>query len=307
MPNTHSVTIGLYIKAGVGYSEPMHGITHLLEHLHFRQLGDTTQDTLYYQMESIGSTLRATTYRDFLSFSMKIVPCYFDKAMQIFVNLVSAAEWQKDHFEKEKQVVCNQISEEGTYLVIDDEARKCVFRNHPLARPIMGTAESVMGITPEDATEYKKRVFTADNVYFCVTGNFTTANKAYMLEKLSFCSLSAPGSFLMEYPLVFHHRKPDVVFQYTNDNSPLDVNMSFDLCTEQDDPRLLEILNCILGEGVGSQLQRQIRERKCYSANITSYIEWYQNFGVLHIRFSVEKHNLYACIQEVVYVLQNLK
>lgn len=70
MPNTHSVTVGLYVKAGCLYENEHHiGITHLLEHLHFRKLGVLSQKELYYKMECIGSTLRAATYRDFLKFT----------------------------------------------------------------------------------------------------------------------------------------------------------------------------------------------------------------------------------------------
>ena len=62
MLNTHSVTIGLYIKAGSGYEKGRFvGTTHLLEHLHFRKCGNLSQEELYYKMERIGSTLRAVT------------------------------------------------------------------------------------------------------------------------------------------------------------------------------------------------------------------------------------------------------
>ena len=75
MPNTHSITVGLYIRAGSKYeSFEENGITHFLEHLHFRRLGDLSQQDLYYNMESIGGTLRAQTGRDYLKFSMKILP-----------------------------------------------------------------------------------------------------------------------------------------------------------------------------------------------------------------------------------------
>ena len=69
MSNTHSVTISLYVKAGSVYEE-VEGTTHLLEHLHFRKLGKFTQEELYYEMECMGSSLRAAAYRDFMKFSM---------------------------------------------------------------------------------------------------------------------------------------------------------------------------------------------------------------------------------------------
>lgn len=308
MPNTHSVTIGLYIKAGAGYTEPLHGITHLLEHLHFRQLDDITQDELYYRMESIGSTLRAATYRDLLKFSMKFAPNYFDKAIDIFVDLVNATRWQTDNFLKEKQVVLNQIYERGFCVSIEEEARACIFRNHPLGCSIMGSPEDVESIELNDVVNYKKLIFSSKNVWFCVTGNFTLANKDELMRRLQLCKLTCNHYVpTIAFPSFFHNRKPDVVFNNVDDTNLLDVNISFDITLDKGKFIPLTILNCILGEGVGSRLQRLIREQKCYSANIESYVERYLNIAILHIQFSVEKKNLYPCLEDVLRVVQNLK
>ena len=48
----------------------------MLEHMYFRKLGDLAQADLYYKMESVGSTLIASTYRDFIKFTMKVAPVY---------------------------------------------------------------------------------------------------------------------------------------------------------------------------------------------------------------------------------------
>ena len=308
MPNTHSVTIGLYIKAGVGYTEPLHGITHLLEHLHFRQLNNITQEDLYYRMESIGSTLRAATYRDLLRFSMKFAPHYFNKAIAIFVELINATRWQTDSFLKEKQVVLNQIYERGFGVSIEEEARACIFKNHPLGYSIMGSPEDLESIGLKDVVNYKKLVFNPENMWLCVTGNFTPADKEQMVHKLQSCKLTY-NHYLptIPYPSIFHNRKPDIVLNNVDDTKPLDVNISFDITINKGEAFPLTILNCILGEGVGSHLQRLIREQKCFSANIESYVERYLNIAILHIRFSVEKKNLYPCLEAVMRVAQNLK
>ena len=61
--NAQSIEIGLYIKAGARYeNKGDNGITHLLEHMHFRQLGNMKQKEIYEYAEKMGSTLRGTTY-----------------------------------------------------------------------------------------------------------------------------------------------------------------------------------------------------------------------------------------------------
>lgn len=172
MKNTHSVTFGLYVKAGLAYNnEKKTGITHFLEHLHFRRLGDISQNELYYRMECLGSTLRAATYKDFLKFSMKIIPENLKQVLDIFVHIIHAMEWTNEEFEKEKQVVINQILEKGDYLTLQQEVNKVIFKDHMLSENIMGSVDSVNSISIEDIKKYKKECFKTSNILFCITGN----------------------------------------------------------------------------------------------------------------------------------------
>lgn len=307
MPNTHSVTLGLYIRVGTG-NEDVPGITHLLEHLHFRRLGTLTQDDLYYKMECMGTTLRASTYRDFLKFTLKITPNHFEDGVEIFKNLIETITWSDEEFEKEKQVVVNQIIEQGDYVSIEKEVQKQIFGKHPFGREIMGSKADVELLTKLDLVAYKKRIFTSENMLFCVTGNLTDLNCEHMMQVMQ--TVPVYMNSIQEQaaiPKDFHHRKPDVIFHEVQDENPLDVNLSFDITYDKHTKDLLTILNCILGEGVGSRLQKRIRETKCYTSDIFSYVEWYRKFAVLHIRFSVEKTRLDECVNEIINVLNELK
>lgn len=309
MPNTHSITLGLYVRCGSAYEEEcIAGITHLLEHLHFRKLGFFSQDELYYKMECMGSSLRATTYRNFLKFTMKIIPEKFAECIIIFKNLIETIEWGNDEFQKEKQVVINQIFEKGNYISIEKEVQKLVFKDHPLSRDIMGEWENVERLTEADVTEYKKKMFTSENILVCITGNVNEMNYINMLKDLQTAFISKSTMVRkINSPECFHNRKPDILFKEIQDSNPLEVNISFDITYDKKTKDLLTILNCILGEGVGSRLQKSIREERCYSSDIFSYIEWYENFAVLHVRFLVEKRVFYDCFNQIITILKEMK
>lgn len=309
MPNTHSVTLGLYIRAGAGYStECIDGISHFLEHLHFRRAGEFSQEQLYYKMESMGSTLRASTYRDFMKFTMKITPQAFEECIEIFCNLIDAYEWTDKDFSQEKQVVVNQILEKGTYVSIDTAVRETIFRKHPLSDEIMGSVDSVESITITDIQKYKKSVFYSGNLLFCVTGNIDALRFRKGMKTLQMITIpQGEQKNILEYPKVFHHRKPDIVFVPVQGEELMDVNLSFDVAYDKVNRDALLLLNCILGEGVGSRLQKSVREEKGYTSNISSYVEWYQKFAVLHICFSVDRKLLLPCMEEIVKILQEMK
>ena len=306
MPNTHSITVGLYIKSGRRYEQDNFGITHLLEHLHFRQLGGMSQNELYYNMESIGSTLRATTYYDFLRFSMKIRPMYLDKCIDIFKEIISADSWTNESFNKEKEVVKNQIYESNYKNSENAVIRESIFGNFDLSDGIMGSLESVNAITLPDIISYKKRVFNSNNLAFCITGNISDKDIEFLSLQLSALKIPTGEKEKPIKPKLLYKRNPNIVFDHNNWDIT-DVNISFDIDYDKCSIEELQILNCILGEGVGSWLQKNIRENLNYTSDIFSETELYEDFALLNIKFSVRKENFFDCLSQVFKTVSDLK
>ena len=170
--HSYSVSIGLYVKIGSMYeSIENNGITHFLEHLHFRQLGEINQKQIYYEMESIGATLKATTYKDMLRFYIKVRPKYLQNAVMFFKDLISTYNWNEEQFELEKAVVLNQIFEREAAITIPPFIDKVVWRNHPLSMEIMGNEETINQIKLKEITGFKQKHFSRNNLLFLVTGN----------------------------------------------------------------------------------------------------------------------------------------
>lgn len=308
MLNTHSITIGMYIKSGQFYNETKLGIAHLLEHLHFRQLNSLSQKELYYKMEKMGSTLKAVTYRDFIKFSMKIAPCFLEECLDLFSKIIYANNWTENNFQKEKQVVINQIDEKERYSWFENNVRKTVFTDHPMSHGIMGLKEQVKAITIEDVQEYKKQIFNRSNILICVTGHISEQNRQSILEWAN--NLSIPNGLAERAvlpPKDFGNRKTKIDLISDSNDGIIDVNISFDLLYHKEEKEMITILNCILGEGVGSRLQMKVREDKGYTSDISSYLEWYADFAVLHICFSVKRDLLKTCLSEVVLEISSLK
>ena len=309
MPNTHSVTIGLYIKAGSAYEvEEMRGATHFLEHLQFRRLGNMSMSELYYRMESIGSTLEATTYKDCLMFYMKVVPGKFRECADIFMNLFESVEWADQEFEQEKQVVLDQIIEREMYWYPEDDVNEMIFRNHPLSKSIMGDSERVESLSKERMITYKEDIFANSRLLVCVTGNVSEEQCGYLENALRVVKIRKNRLDLeMPVPRYFQKRKPDIFFVNQPGAPLLTVNLSFDILYDSKDKDLIAILNCILGSGTGSRIQQKIREEKGYTSDIYSAIEWYEKMAVLHIRFSVRKKVFMDCMTELMDIISGMK
>lgn len=309
MSNTHSVTLGLYIKTDINFDVSINsGIAHLLEHMHFRKIGFLSQEELYLFFEKTGSTLRAVTYRDFIKFSVKIIPQYLDAWIEIFSELINTYNWTDEELIKEKAVIRNQITEHNSFVSVDDIVRENVFLDTLYAEPIMGTNEEIENITVFDLIRYKKQIFSKKNVCFSVTGNISNQENKRIVDKLEKVIINTEQIIdRVSIPSNWHNRKPDICIFNTEDDGFFDVNISFDITYSESDVEYIRLLNGILGEGIGSRLEMLIREKLAMTSDIYSYIEWYKKIALLHIRFRVETEKIYNCIDVILNELVSIK
>lgn len=307
MPSLHSFTIGLYI-AGGSRREPRdkRGITHLLEHMHFRHMRDMTQSELYYRMESMGSTLRAATYYEFMRYSMKARPQHFLGCADIIARVIETDGWTAEDVRAERAVVESQIVERGFEDSFEEMYRNCIYGDSELSRGIMGDVQSVRRITARDLAEYKRLLFAADNMLLCVTGCYSEAELERVRERIGRIPVE-PHAVLTEPKRIrLGRRRPDVELCECGWER-IDACLSFDVDYASVSLEQLQILNCILGEGVGSRLQCKIRESDGYTSEIYSEIDSFRDFAVLTVNFTVDVERFYDCLIEVLRVINGLK
>lgn len=69
LDNVHSVTISVNFKVGSLYEDQINnGITHLIEHLFFRQWDNLPQKQLYYEMHCMGAEIMTKHFTIMLAF-----------------------------------------------------------------------------------------------------------------------------------------------------------------------------------------------------------------------------------------------
>ena len=86
----------------------------------------------------------------------------------------------------------------------------------------------------------------------------------------------------------------------------IDADISFDI-PDSVSWEEADLLNCILGEGVGSRLQRAIREESGLTNEVCSWMERYEWISILHVGFSVNKDRFEECLLTVTEVLNKMK
>lgn len=308
LPNTHSVCIGLYVLCGSVYeTEENNGISHFLEHLHFRKLGNLTQNELYYTLESMGTTLEAATHKEFTRYSMKIQPGKVNEAVDIIAMLIQTYNWSEDDFEKEKKVVIDQIEERDSFEYIDDfYIDKTMWGDGPLSYPIMGWEDNIKALSLNEIIEYKKAFFQPDKLIFIITGCVKENDIQIIKNTLGNIKFETPSQYI-DYPEInFIKKKPSILFDIRS-WGVIDVNIAFSINYNIISREKTTLLNCILGAGIGSILVIKIREELGLSSNIHSYIKEYKELGIINISFSSCCEKFYIILKEIIKILNEMK
>lgn len=304
----NSVVIGLYFKSGSRYeTKRNNGITHLVEHLFFRELNGTPQKELYYQMESIGTTLRGRTSQGYVSFEIKVVPKYFKEAVDIISNILVDFEWSEDIINAEKQVVKREI--ESATSSYDDLVSKLYFKKTKLSYPILGTIENIDNLTAKEINSWKKKYFNCDNACIVLTGAFSDNDYLQMKTRInSIDNKGVPAKWHKIIPKDFCKRTSDSDHILPWDDDMSDVWISFDL-PETTERRLesASLISCFLGEGVGCRLSMTLREQNYLLYSIYSTIYSCEDCARLLIEYSALNSDLEKTLRLVFEVISSVK
>lgn len=305
IPTAQSIAIGMYVKCGSQNEiKQQNGISHMLEHMHFRRLGQMYSDEIYHETESMGATLSAVTYKDFTKYEMKIRPRFLPKATQLFRLLIEHDTWNSEDLESERIIVRREMLEKTAYFDLDYYVDRLLFKNHPLSYPIIGSISNLDGFTVDQLIEYKHIYYNSGNIAFFITGNVSEYDIQLINHTFSSVRFTKGKQFLQmnPQPCFLSQRKPDTKLLYgTGTESTISIFFDFNYLNVN--PEALVLLNAYLGEGDGSVLQSKIREKHGYSYSISSYLNVYGTAGNMEISYTVSKKQILESIKLVLSVL----
>ncbi len=307
LPSTHSIVLSVIIRAGLIYESPDHfGVSHLIEHLLFRRLGHLEQRQLYYELECMGTTLRATTYTDCIRFYVEILPQFAEKTLQILEKLFHGGNWTAEDIRKEKKVVLNQINEKSCTFY--DHSRHLYWGRSPAGHAIMGTASSVNHISSATIERYYERFFQPQNCAIVVSGNFSDDFEQFAQSMFSDLPNKSITKLAVEPILPDHFcqrtAKDDFIFDIQGEYA--DVRICFDVDPKSVSLESAQFLHSILGDGDGSRLSLLLREELGIVDEIYSEIEPHHGFCTLSISYDVTHDRLLESIELVYSVIRSL-
>ena len=291
MPAFRSVSVGLWVETGSQYETPHeHGVSHFIEHMLFKGTKNRTARDIAEEMDAVGGQLNAFTSKECTCFYAKVVDEHVRLAMDILADLVVRPVFDPVEMEKEKGVVLEEIdmSEDTPEDLVHDILMLAHYGDQPVARPILGTADSVRAFTRDQVVEYWQRMYRPENAVLAVAGSYDWNQIVELATE--FMGSWEKGSFVPP-EFVTHEVKPTIL-RREKDIEQANICLGYPgLATG--DPMSYECsLFCsVYGGAMSSRLFQKIREESGLAYSVYSYPNAYTDCGMISVYAATNPEN----------------
>jgi zinc protease len=306
-----AVNFSLWTPTGSAVeSDSINGMAHFLEHMIFKGTKTLAPGEFEHQVEQRGGMTNAMTSQDYTCYYVTVAPQDFKAIAPLQLDLVLNAAIPDEEFERERQVVLEEIRRSS------DNIRRCVFAQTmaiafdrlPYRRPVLGPAEGVANFTADQMRQFHQTWYTPSNLTAVVVGNLPVEQMIATLEEQmsdrAFTSKpSLPGLF-PEDPF------DDVQYEDIQDHRLTEARLMMMwrvpgmMNLEETDA--LDVLARILGAGRTSRLVQELREDRGLVTHIGASNMTHTAQGVFWISAHLPIENISAVESAILKHIQKL-
>jgi predicted Zn-dependent peptidase len=253
LPSVRSVALGFWIGTGSRHERvEQAGVSHFLEHLLFKG---------------------TNVYSRFLD-------QHLERAWDVMSDMVLRPAYAD--VDSERQVVIEEIAmyEDEPSDKVHDVLADAVFGDHPLGRPIIGTAEVVGSVPVPEIASYHDSRYVGSNLVLAAAGNISHDRIVELVQQATAglprgdSGLDAGPPASVQPRACFHQKTTE----------------QYHLClggpgiSRGDDRRfILRVLDTILGGSSSSRLFQEVREKRGLAYAVYSYTSQYVDTGQMGI------------------------
>ena len=285
--STPVVNAMLAVKAGSRYeSASINGLAHFAEHLFFKGSKNHPQPLSFAtEVESLGARSNAFTSKEFTGFYIKSLSQHLPKTLDLLFDLVCQPLFRQEDIERELGVILEEIRmyRDSPREYVHTVYFKHIFSNHPLGADTAGEEETVRALIRESFLEYLKKYYRPDNFILCISGDFDIKQAETWVGD-TFGSLPIPSDpidpCVFIDPLSTFCEDDHAVLENKGEQAHLILGVRG--LNHQDENRFtMDILCAALGNGMGSLLFSEVREKRSLAYYVYSVHHPFLETGTL--------------------------
>lgn len=296
-PASHGFFLSVFLLAGSMYeSAEESGITHFLEHVAIRNVNAIMNGELYPMLDRYGMEFNAATYSEMVQFYISGAAPSFGRAIPVVEAMLSPIALSPSEISQERERIKAEIRESDEKSSLTSFTAEAVHAGTNLARGITGTVGAVNRITKKRLEEYRRRVFTPENLFIYITGNYSDDELDRLAEAVGKIELSDGEKHENLAPVCekFGKRGGEVLVKngdFTIARFNFDIDMSRVTSAECD------LVYEILLSGYASRLFTELSERRGLFYDVSGAIERYRNIGCLYFFYELDRDRLEEAVR----------
>ncbi len=310
LPSVRSASVGVWV--GVGSRDEgatVAGAAHFLEHLLFKSTPARTAVDIAQAMDAVGGELNAFTAREHTCYYAHVLDSDLALAVDLVADVVLNGRCAGADVELERDVVLEEIAmrDDDPEDALGDMFLAALFGDHPVGRPVIGTAHSVSAMTRTQLHSFHVRRYTPERMVVAVAGN-VDHDEVVALVREHF------GSHLKRGRPPIAPRKgagrvtgrPGLAL---GNRDAEQTHMSLGVRTPGRSWRhrwALSVLHTALGGGLSSRLFQEVRELRGLAYSVYSTVDVFADSGALSFYAACQPDRFTDVMQVTSEVLESV-
>ncbi len=283
-----SVALGVWVDVG-SRDEPtdIAGASHFLEHLLFKGTHKRSAREIAETFDAVGGDLNAFTAKEYTCYYCRVRDQDLSMAVEFMSDMLQNSLLRETDFEAERMVILEEINrqDDAPDDLIHDLYAATVWERHPLGRPVLGTRETITGVSRDQIKIFYDRLYEPSHFVIAAAGNLRHDELCAFIEqhmdtgeKLS-TSLTPKIRTAGDAPAVsgknlVKHRATEQAHILFGTSAP----------SRRDPDRFaFGVVNSVLGGGMSSRLFQEVREKRGLVYSIYSHHSMFAETGLFGV------------------------
>jgi predicted Zn-dependent peptidase len=287
VPGVRSVAFGVWVNVGSrDETGAQMGSAHYLEHLLFKGTRKRSAMEISSSIEAVGGDLNAFTTKEYTCYYARVLDVDLPLAIDVVCDVVTDALIRPEDVEGERGVILEEIAmhDDDPGDVVHDEFAAAMFGDTPLGRPVLGTIDTIEGISRTSINSFYRRKYRPESMVVAAAGNLdhdtvvrqVRAAYAHVLDGESEASAARPK----------RRPRPHAAGVKVSNRPTEQAHLVLGVpgITRGDDRRYaLSVLSTALGGGMSSRLFQEVREKRGLAYSVYSYAQGYSDDGMFGV------------------------
>ena len=146
-------------------------------------------DELHEQFEAVGAEFESDARKEMALVRLRTLtkPAYLEQALSTFIEVTAKPSFEQGAFERERNnaLIALENENQNPARVAGKAFYQLIYGEHPYGAPVLGTKESLLGLTRESIIDFYKTYYVAQNATIAMVGDITLAKAQSIAEELS--------------------------------------------------------------------------------------------------------------------------